>query len=168
MAATPNPEQQPAVPPRVDAGKDSFLNSLRQNRMGVLTAALVVALVLGLVLTVLVPDQPGAFVMILLGVLIAAGVGFTVRYLSEGKGLLTQIVAFIATVLGVHVMAVTGAAAGSFPLLEKLGSGGPGFDDALLIALATPAISAGGVLAGLVAAIIAGWGAKQAGRIDLD
>lgn len=145
----------------------SFLESVRRNRMGALTAALVVALLLGLLLSVLVPSQPGALAMILLGALMTAAVGFTVRYLSVAQGLLTQVVAFVATVIGVHVMSVTGAASGSIPLLEQLG-GGPSFDDALLLALATPAISAGGVLAGLVAAIIVGWGPKPVGRIDLD
>ncbi|WP_062213176.1 hypothetical protein [Demequina oxidasica] len=186
MATTPSPEPQPTVPTKpgepvasaspakpsrtARAGEVgmSFLESLRRNRMGVLTAALVVAFVLGLLLSVLVPNKPGAFAMILLGALMAAAVGFTVRYLSEAKGLLTQIVAFVATALGVHIMAVTGAASGSISALEQIGASGPGFNDALLIALATPAISAGGVLAGLVAAIIVGWGAKPSGRIDLD
>jgi hypothetical protein len=146
----------------------TVLDSLRHNRMGVLTAALAVEFVLGLLLSVLVPSEPGALAMILLGGLMAAAVGFTVRYLSEGKGLLTQIIAFVATALGVHIMAVTGAASGTLPGLEQVGAEGPSFNDALLIALAMPAISAGGVLAGLVAAIIVGWGPKPEGRIDLD
>ncbi|WP_061962837.1 hypothetical protein [Demequina aurantiaca] len=186
MATTPSPESQPTAPATpgetsasADAPKQSrtarasevgtsFLESLRRNRMGVLTAALVVAFVLGLLLSVLVPNKPGAFAMIILGAFMAAAVGFTVRYLSEAKGLLTQIVAFVATGLGVHIMAITGAASGSVSALEQFGASGPGFNDALLIALATPAISAGGVLAGLVAAIIVGWGEKPSGRIDLD
>ena len=184
--AESNPEPQPAasvaptapVEPAADsasaapeahtAPRASFLESVRRNRMGVLTAALVVALVFGLLLSVLVPNKPGALAMLLLGTLLAVAVGSTVRYLSQARGLVTQVVAFVATTIGVHVMAVTGVASGSIPALEQLGVGGPSFNDALVIAFAIPAISTGGVVAGLVAVIIAGWGPKPVGRIELD
>lgn len=184
MAKTPNPKlpHPPVQPDGTEASaastgadvaghppaRTSILESVRRNRMGVLTAALVVSLVLALLLSMLVPTTPGAFVMILLGTIMAFAVGFTVRYLSTGRGLLTQLVAFVATILGVHVMAVTGVASGSIPALESLGAAAPSFNEALLVALAVPALSAGGVVAGLVAAIIAGWGPKPVDRIDLD
>jgi len=170
----PAPEHKSAEPvpvvPVVPASeaRPSFLETLRRNRMGALTAGLVVAIVLGLLLSVLVPSDPGALAMIILGALLAAAVGFTVRYLSTGRGLITQLVAFVATALGVHLMAVIGTATGSMSGLEQFGVTGPSFNDALLLAFAAPAISAGLVLAGLVAAIIAGWGSKPVSGIDLD
>lgn len=159
-----------ASAPSVQAppARGSVLDSLRHNRMGTLTVALVVALVMGLLLSVLVPRQLEALAMVLLGIALAAAVGFSVRYVSLGKGVLTQATALVATLLGVHVMAVTGGASGTIPLLESLGATGPSFGDVLLLALATPAISAGGVLAGLVAAIIAGWGPQAPERVELD
>jgi len=163
-----SPASGPSRTERMSATGASFLDSLRVNRMGALTAALVVATVLALLLSVLVPRDPGALAMILLGTLMAAAVGFTVRYLSQGKGLLTQLTAFVATVLGVHIMATTGLASGSIPGLDLLGVAGASFNQSLFVALATPALSAGGVLAGLIAAIIVGWGPKPEDRIELE
>lgn len=162
------PASGPSRTDRMSATGASFLGSLRVNRMGTLTAALVVAMVLALLLSVLVPRDPGALAMIVLGTLMAAAVGFTVRYLAHGKGLLTQLTAFVATVLGVHIMATTGLASGSIPGLDQLGVAGASFNQSLFVALATPALSAGGALAGLIAAIIVGWGPKPVGHIELD
>ena len=166
-----SPEVPPTVPPPVPAAAapteaipapaaPSFLERLRRNRMGTLTAALTVAVIAGLLLAILVPSTPQLYATVLLGLLLTAAVGFTVRYLAADRGLRAQGIAFLATALGVHVMAITGAidGSGAGELLEIIGAEGPGFDDALLAALATPAVSAGGVLAGLVAAIVAGWG----------
>ena len=102
---------------------------------------------------------------VLLGTLVLAAVGFTVRYLSDSRGFVdAQVPAFLGTVFGVHVMAVTGAVSGAnFPMFGSLlNIEGPGFDDSLLVALATPAVSSGAIFAGLVAAIIAGWGTRDA------
>ncbi|WP_062380434.1 hypothetical protein [Demequina pelophila] len=148
------------------APSPSVLERVRENRMGALAAALFVALAVALLLAVLVPDEPNLFASVLLGLLLTAAVGFTVRVTSRSRGLLAQATAFVATVVGVHVLAVTGAIDGLGPagLLERVGLSGPGYDDALLAALATPAVSAGGVLAGLVAAIVAGWGRRDPGE----
>ena len=43
--------------------------------------------------------------------------------------------------------------------------GGLGWDDAVMSALATPAISTGAILCGLVAAIIAGWGVRESDHV---
>lgn len=169
----PSPEAPPSVPPTTPAAAPteaipapmppSVLERMRRNRMGSLVASLTVGLVVGLLLAVLVPGEPNLYAMVLLGVLVTAAVGFTTRYLSLTRRLPAQAVAFAGTVLGIHVMAVTGAVdgIGGGRLLEMIGAEGPGFDDALLAALATPAVSTGGVLAGFAAAIIAGWGPRD-------
>lgn len=166
--AASSPAMPPTVPPTPTTEAiptplpPSFLERLRRNRMGALTASLTVGLVAGLLLAVLVPSKPNLYAMVLLGLLITAAVGFTVRYLATCHGLRTQATAFLGAVVGIHVMAVTGTVNGTADggVVAMLGLEGPGFDDALLAALATPAVSTGGLLAGLVAAIIAGWGTR--------
>lgn len=164
------PEPAPAMPPPAPPSP-SVLGRLRGNRMGAVLGALIVALVVGVLLSVLVPDSQLLLALVLLGLGEAAAVGFTVRYLSECRGLKTQLTAFVLTAIGVHVLATTGMinqqignlgdVAG--PLGGGLGSGF-GWDDAVLVALATPAVSTGAVVCGLVAAIIAGWGPRGEGH----
>ncbi|WP_062298520.1 hypothetical protein [Demequina maris] len=166
-AGQPAPEAAPPAPaPAASSVPPSVLERVRANRVGPLAAALTVAVVVALLLAILVPSEPNLYASVLLGLLLTAAVGFTTRYLSREHGLLTQLTAFVATVIGVHLMAVTGsidgvASGGAGQLLELIGASGPGFDDALLTALATPAITTGGIIAGLVAAIIAGWGPRD-------
>ncbi len=101
--------------------------------------------------------------------------GFTVRYLSECRGLRTQITAFVLTAIGVHVLATTGMVNQQIgnlgdlagPLGGDFGSG-LGWDDAMLGALATPAVSTGAAVCGLIAAIIAGWGPRGEGHRHSD
>ncbi|WP_062200908.1 hypothetical protein [Demequina salsinemoris] len=169
MSATPEPAsdgeasaetaENPTVPP---GAPRSFLDRLRRNRMGALAAGLVVAVLLGLLLSVLVPSEPNLLAYVLLGLMVTVLVGATVRYLSPERGFLDQAAAFVSSALGVHLMIVTGAvnSAGS-GLLEDLGVTGPGFDDALMAALAVPMVSTGMLLSGLVAAIIVGWGPRE-------
>jgi len=141
----------------------SYLDRVRGNRMGPLAAALVVGVLVGLLLSTLVPAPINVWALILLGTLVAAAVGFAVRYLSATRGWAAQVPAFIGTVLGVHLMAVAGSinGIGTGKIGEFLKVQGPGFDDGLLAALAAPAFSAGTILAALVAAIIAGWGPRD-------
>lgn len=141
----------------------SYLDRVRANRMGPLAAALVIGALVGLLLSMLVPNPANVWALMLLATLVAAAVGFGVRYLSYARDWQAWVPAFLGTVLGVHVMAVTGTIAGvSFDRLpDVLKISGPGFDDALLGAFATPAISMGTVLAGLVAVIISGWGPRD-------
>lgn len=138
----------------------SYLDRVRANRMGPLAAALVIGGLVGLLLSMLVPNPSNVWALMLLGILVAAAVGFGVRYLSVTRGWRAWAPALVGTVMGVHLMAVTGTVSGiSFDGLPAfLKMSGPGFDDALLAAFATPAVSMGTILAGLVAAIIAGWG----------
>ncbi|WP_062467027.1 hypothetical protein [Demequina maris] len=164
-AGQPAPAPEPAAP-AASSVPPSVLERVRSNRVGPLAAALTVAVVVALLLAILVPSEPNLYASVLLGLLLTAAVGFTTRYLAREHGLLTQLTAFVATVIGVHLMAVTGsidgvASGGAGQLLELIGASGPGFDDALLTALATPAITTGGIIAGLVAAIIAGWGPRD-------
>ena len=170
----PEPEPQPVVVPTepvptteptiVYVPAPSYLDRVRENRMGALLAALLVGLLVGLLLSLLVPGDANVFALILLGALVLAAVGFTVRYLSDSRGFVAaQVPAFLGTVFGVHIMAVTGAVSGAnFPNLGGLlHIDGPGFDEALLVALTTPAVSSGAIFAGLAAAIIAGWGPRE-------
>lgn len=159
---TPEPTPEPAPAPAAREERPSVLERLRRNRVGSLTVGLVVALAVGLLLSVLVPDEPELLGYLVLGGLLTLAVGFSVRYVSQCRGLKTQAIAFVSTALGAHVMITTGAVnqLGDGALPEMLGDIGPSYDDALLIALGTPAISSGLVLAGLLAAIIAGWGER--------
>lgn len=140
----------------------SYLDRLRANQMGPLVASLVVGAAVGLLLSMLVPHPSNVWALMLLAVLVAAAVGFAVRYLSLTRDWRAWVPAFLGTVLGVHLMAVAGSINGiSFDALpDFLKISGPGFDDALLAAFATPAASMGTILAGLIAVIIAGWGPR--------
>ncbi|MCR6712677.1 MAG: hypothetical protein NVV57_08250 [Demequina sp.] len=141
----------------------SYLDRVRANRMGPLAAALVIGGLVGLLLSMLVPNPSNVWALMLLGTLVAAAVGFGVRYLSLTRGWTAWVPALVGTVFGVHLMAVTGTVNGiAFDgLPDFLKISGPGFDDALLAAFATPAVSMGTILAGLIAAIIAGWGPRD-------
>lgn len=159
----PEPSDSPTSPtPVVAASSVPVLERVRRNRMGALSAGLLVALAVGLLLSVLVPGGTNLLAYVLLGLLLTAAVGATVRYLSPDRGLAAQATAFVTTALGAHVMLITGAinSAGS-GLLADLGAQGPGFDDALLAALGAPIFSSGVLLCGLVAAVIAGWGVRD-------
>lgn len=168
-AATVNPEPVPqtaqadAVAAQSQADQDeqrrgSLLDGVRANAMGPAAVGGGVAIGLGLLLSVLVPSDPNVLAMIILGALIAVAVGFSVRYLSVLRNVARQFEALVATVIGVHVMSVTGALNQDLQVLSGLGVSGPSFNDALLAALATPPVSTGGIIAGCIAAIIVGWG----------
>lgn len=148
----------------------SVLERLRRNRMGAVLGGLIVALAVALLLSVLVPDTNLLLALGILGLAEAFAVGFTVRYLSGCRGLRHQITAFVLATAGVHVLATTGIVnqkLGDVSALLSGGFGGSGggsglgWDDALVGAFATPAVSTGAVLCGLVAAIIAGWGVRD-------
>ncbi|WP_062517682.1 hypothetical protein [Demequina gelatinilytica] len=165
-AAAPTPEVVPAEPaPAASSVPPSLLEKVRSNRTGPLAAGLGVAFAVALLLAVLVPNVPNLYALTVLGLMLTAAVGFTVRYLSHERDLKAQAVGFVATLLGIHIMGVTGTidttGGGLDGLLGLIGAEAPGFDDALLGALATPAVSAGGVLCGLIAAIIVGWGPRE-------
>ncbi|MGC4175618.1 hypothetical protein [Demequina sp.] len=168
---TPEPEPTPvraaaepaAADPVVYLPAPSILDRVRANQMGPLAAALVVGGLVGLLLSMLVPNPSNVWALMLLATLVAAAVGFAVRYLSFTRDWRAWVPAFLGTVLGVHVMAVTGTISGiSFDNLpDMLKLNGPGFDDALLGAFVTPAVSMGTILAGLVAVIVTGWGPRD-------
>ena len=138
--------------------RGSILDAVRANPMGPATVGLAVAIGVGLLLSVLVPSDPNVLAMTILGVLLASAIGFSMRYLSVLHNVARQIEALVVTVIGVHVMSVTGALGIDIPFLSQFGVSGPGFNEALLAALATPPVSTGGLIAGVVAAIIVGWG----------
>ncbi len=157
------PMQQPATEPTVVyVQAPSYLDRVRGNQMGPLTAALLVGILVGLLLSLLVPSPANVWALILLGVLLSAAVGFSVRYLSVSRDWRAWLPAFLGAVIGTHIMAVTGTvnSADVGKARGLLDLGGVGFDDALLASLATPAVSVGCVLAGLVAVIIAGWSVR--------
>lgn len=165
-ASQPEPEPQEEVTEAVAAPvAPSILERLRRNRMGALTGGLVVSLALAMLLSILVPDRYVLLALTILGVAEAVAVGAAVRYLAVERGLLTQLSAFVAAVLGMHVLGTTGMINQKLGDLGDLGgalggtlTSGLGWDDALLASFATPAVSTGAVLTGLLAAIIAGWG----------
>ncbi|NYI40730.1 hypothetical protein [Demequina lutea] len=183
-SATPEPVQPPeveapaaaAAAPVVPASPSpSVLERLRRNRMGAMLGGLVVAIAVALLLSVLVPNSNLLLALTLLGLAEAFAVGFTVRYLSGCRGLRHQVTAFVLAAIGVHVLATTGLVNQKFGDLSGILSsvlsgakgigGGLGWDDAVMSALATPAVSTGAILCGLVAAIIAGWGVRESGYV---
>ncbi|WP_062069772.1 hypothetical protein [Demequina sediminicola] len=143
--------------------RPSILDSVRSTAMGPFATALGVAVLVGLLLSFLVPADTGSLALIVLGALVASGVGVTVRYLTSARGWKTQLSAFVPAVIGVHLMGVVGTLTGTvLPLARFTGVEMVSFDTALQTALATPPVSAGTLLAGLVAAIIAGWAKPSA------
>jgi len=138
--------------------RGSILDGVRANPMGPAAVGLVVAIGIGLLLSVLVPSDPNTLALVILGTLLSAAVGFSMRYLSVLRNVARQFEALVITVIGVHVMSVTGALNMDLPFLSDFGVSGPGFNESLLAALATPPVSTGGLVAGIVAAIIVGWG----------
>lgn len=138
--------------------RGSILDGVRANPMAPAAVGLGIAIGVGLLLSVLVPSEPNVLALVILGALLAAAVGFTIRYLSLLRNVARQLEALVITVIGVHVMSVTGSLSMDLPFLSQLGVSGPGFNEALLGALATPPVSTGGLIAGIVAAIIVGWG----------
>lgn len=145
----------PAAP--TAAASPSILERVRRVPMAPAAATLGVALVVGLLLSFLVPDEPGALALIVLGAALAAAVGFTARTLTRVADGWSLATAAVSATFGAHIMAVTGAVGGQNEALVLLGAEGPSFNDALLAALATPPVSAGTLLAGAVAALIVGW-----------
>ncbi len=184
-SATPEPVQPPevaatAAQPTTEVAPvhpaPSVLERLRRNRMGAVLGGLVVAIAVALLLSVLVPDSNLLLALAVLGLAEAFAVGFTVRYLSDCRGLRHQVTAFVLATIGVHVLATTGMVNQKFDDLSGILSGvftgsrggggsGLGWDDAVMSALATPAVSTGAVVCGLVAAIIAGWGVRESGYV---
>jgi len=168
---TVEPVVAPAAPAAPSSPSPSVLERLRRNRMGAVLGGLVVAMVVGLLLSIFVPDSNLLLALAVLGLAEAFAVGFTVRYLSECRGRATQLTAFVLAALGVHVLVTTGMVNQAIGDLGSVvggllnqGAGAPaglGWDDAVISALATPAISTGTVVCGLVAAIIAGWGLRS-------
>ena len=182
--ATPEPVQPPevatpatAVPATATtatvahAPAPSVLERLRRNRMGAVLGGLIVAMAVAMLLSVLVPDSNLLLALALLGLAEAFAVGFTVRYLSTCRGLRHQVTAFVLATVGVHVLATTGIVNQKLGDVSGLLSGvlggsrggglGLGWDDAVVGAFATPAVSTGAIVCGLVAAIIAGWGIRD-------
>lgn len=153
-AAAHGPAQDPEQ-------RGSILDGVRANPMGPAAVGLAVSIGIGLLLSVLVPSDPNTLALVILGVLLSAAVGFSMRYLSVLRNAARQLEALVLTVVGVHVMSVTGALNIDLPFLSEFGISGPGFNESLLAALATPPVSTGGLIAGVVAAIIVGWGSAD-------
>ncbi|WP_084101025.1 hypothetical protein [Demequina sp. NBRC 110051] len=158
MAEHTSPGGETATPAGESTASVSALERVRRVPMAPAAVALGLSLVLGLLLSFMVPDDPGALALMVLGAAVAAAAGFTVRTLSRNADGWTLATAAIAAAFGAHVMAVTGAVGGENEVLSMIGAEGPSFNDALLAALATPPFSAGTLLAGVVAALITGWG----------
>lgn len=141
-----------------------FIGSLKSNAMGPLVSGLVVALLFGFALSFLIDGRADFWALAILGTLVAVATGTVVRLVGR-RGLVDQVVAFVATVIGVNTMAVRGLADVDVPeaLEDFLDISGPSFTDSLLAAYAAPVVSVGVILAGLIAVIIVGWGPRDAG-----
>lgn len=154
----------------VVAPSPSILERLRRNRMGAVLGGLVMSIAVALLLSIFVPDSNVLLALAVLGLAESFAVGFTVRYLTVCRGWTTQLTAFVLATIGGHVLATTGMVNQAIGNVSSLVSGllrqgggaaaGLGWDDAVISALATPAVSTGAIVCGLVAAIIAGWGVR--------
>ena len=125
----------------------SFLEVLRRNRVGNLVAGLVVMFAAALLLSAAVPSDLNIVIEILLILLLAAAVGFTVRVTSPDQGAGTLVTAAILAAVGTPILFVTGSDPGSFGA-AMLGS----FNSSYLQVAAA--------LAAIVAVICAGWGKR--------
>ncbi|WP_084129294.1 hypothetical protein [Demequina sp. NBRC 110055] len=151
-------DSTPAAPATTASASPSVLERVRRMPMAPAAVVLGLALVLGVLLSFLVPDDPDALALLVLGAAVAAATGFTARTLSRTADAWSLATSAVAAIFGVHVMAATGIVGGENEALSMIGAAAPSFNEALLAALATPPVSAGTLLAGAVAALIVGWG----------
>jgi len=135
-------EQQAQAKPTI-----SFLEVLRRNRVGNLVAGLVVMFAAALLLSAAVPNDLNIVIEILLILLLAAAVGFTVRVTSPDQGAGTLVVAAILAAVGTPILFVTGVSPGSFGA-------------AMLASFQSGFVAVAAALAAIVAVICAGWGKR--------
>jgi len=125
----------------------SFLEVLRRNRVGNLVSGLVVMFAAALLLSAAVPSDLNIVIEILLILLLAAAVGFTVRVTSPDQGAGTLVTAAILAAVGTPILFVTGSDPGSFGA-------------AMLASFGASYLEVAAALAAIVAVICAGWGKR--------
>ena len=125
----------------------SFLEVLRRNRVGNLVSGLVVMFAAALLLSAAVPNDLNIVIEILLILLLAAAVGFTVRVTSPDQGVGTIVTAAILAAVGTPILFVTGSDPGSFGA-------------AMLASFQSGFVAVAAALAAIVAVICAGWGKR--------
>lgn len=125
----------------------SFLEVLRRNRVGNLVSGLIVMFAAALLLSAAVPSDLNIVIEILLILLLAAAVGFTVRVTSPDQRVGTLVTAGILAALGTPILFVTGSDPGSFGA-------------ALLASFSSDYLQVAAALAAIVAVICAGWGKR--------
>lgn len=125
----------------------SFIEVLRRNRVGNLVSGLIVMFAAALLLSAAVPNDLNIVIEILLILLLAAAVGFTVRVTSPDQGAGTLVKAAILAAVGTSILFVTGSDPGSFGA-------------ALLASFASSYLRVAAALAAIVAVICVGWGKR--------
>lgn len=126
----------------------SFIEALRQNRGGALLSGILVMVAAALVLSAAVPDDLNTAIAVLLIVLLAVAVGFTVKVTSAKQD-------------GPAMLTAGGLAAVGVPILFGAGISGPvSFDDAVLASLQDNYLTVGSALAAVVAITVAAWGTR--------
>ncbi len=136
----------------------SFLDALRKNRVGALLAGLVVMVAAALVLSAAVPEDLNTAIAILLILLLAVAVGFTVKVTSPKPDGPMMLVAGALSAIGVPIL--FGAGGASSEALGAFGTEGMSFDQAILASLQDMYLTVGSALAAVVAVIVAAWGRR--------
>lgn len=137
----------------------SFLDALRKNRVGALLAGLLVMVAAALILSAAVPEDLNTAIAILLILLLAVAVGFTVKVTSPKSDGPMMLIAGGLAAIGVPIL--FGAGGANIAALGGSGVGGPSFDQAILASLQDGYLTVGSALAAVVAIIVAVWGMRS-------
>jgi hypothetical protein len=140
----------------------SFLDALRKNRVGALITGLIVTVAAALILSAAVPDDLNTAIAILLILLLAVAVGFTVKVTSPKADGPMMLAAGALAAIGVPILFGAGGAGAT--VLDPTGTlvlGGPSFDQAILSSLMDGYLTVGSALAAVVAITVAAWGARS-------
>jgi hypothetical protein len=140
----------------------SSLDALRRNRVGALISGLIVTVAVALILSAAVPDDLNTAIAILLILLLAVAVGFTVKVTSPKQDGPMMLAAGALAAIGVPILFGAGGAGAT--ILDSTGTlvlGGPSFDQAILSSLMDGYLTIGSALAAIVAITVAAWGTRS-------
>jgi hypothetical protein len=140
----------------------SSLDALRRNRVGALISGLIVTVAVALILSAAVPDDLNTAIAILLILLLAVAVGFTVKVTSPKQDGPMMLAAGSLAAIGVPILfGAGGAGVVATSDIAPLVLGGPSFDQAILSSLMDGYLTVGSALAAVVAITVAAWGARS-------
>lgn len=134
----------------------SFIDALRRNRVGALLSGIIVTVATALVLSAAVPDDCTTANAVILILLLAVAVGFTVKVASAEQDAPTLLTAGALAAIGVPIVFIAGGA------IAFGGYAGATFDDSILESLTHDYLTVGSAIAAVVAVIVAGWGPRTA------